>query len=109
MCADDDIVNNFEKDNTDDHLAMCPRTGLIIKHASCLIAQHSELQIEISLSETESKHTALSQLLREDTLIAETLREIRIVMNIKECSKNSKCTIFRDNNKALKLAIADEM
>ena len=85
------------------------RSGLVIKYAGCPIAWSSKLQSEIALSTTEAEHVALSTSLRDTMSIMQLLSELGVVMNIPDCKKKMKCTVFEDNNGALELATTPKM
>jgi len=107
--VDADFAGNFNGNNAEDPASVYSRTGFVIKYAGCPITWKSKLQTEIALSTTEAEYIALSTALRETIPLLQLLREISVIMNISECDKKMKCTLFEDNNGALELAKAPKI
>ena len=107
--VDADFAGGFDKAVAEDPASAYSRTGFVIKHAGCPIIWKSKLQTEIALSTTEAECIALSTALREVMPIMHFLREVSAVMDIPECNKSMKCTVFEDNNGALEMAKTPKM
>lgn len=107
--VDADFAGGFDKSNAEDPASVYSRTGYIIKYANCPIIWKSKLQTEIALSTTEAEYIALSTALRETIPVIHFLREVSAVMEIPECNKSMKCTVFEDNNGALEMAKTPKM
>ena len=107
--ADADFAGAFDKTVAEDLASARSRTGCIIKYAGCPLMWKSKLQTEITLSTMEAEHIALSTALREGITIIHFLREINLVMNIPDCNKIMKCTVFEDDNGAIELAKTPKM
>ena len=78
-------------------------------YAGCLVLWKSQLQTMVALPTAKAKYIALSTALRETIPLLQLLREISVIMNISECDKKMKCTLFEDNNGALELAKAPKI
>ena len=102
--VDTDFASRFDKVNVKNLVLTYSRTRHVIKHAGYLIIWKSTLQTEIALSTTKVECAALSIALRETILIMHFFREVSAVMNVADCSKTMKCTVFEDNNGTLEIA-----
>ena len=107
--VDADFSGEFNKINTEDPTAVYSRTGFVIKCDNCPIIWKSKLQLDIALSTTEAECIALSTALREAIPIMHFFRDIGVVMDVPDCSKTMKCTVFEDNNGALEMAKTPKM
>jgi len=101
---DTDFTEGFDKANAEDPASVYSRIEYIIKYANCPVIWKSKLQTEIALSTTKAEYIALSTALRETIPIIHFLRKISTVMDVAECGKTMKCTIFEDNNSTLEMA-----
>ena len=70
----------------------------------CPITWKSKIQTEIDLSTTEAEHVALIPALHEVVPMIEMSREISAVMDVSECRKKMKFSVFEDKTGALELA-----
>eukprot|EP00957_Ditylum_brightwellii_P207487 15353199-Ditylum_brightwellii.AAC.1 len=80
--VDVSFAGDWNKSWSEEPSSVFSRTGFIVKYANCPIIWTSKLQIEITLSSTESEYVALSHVLREVLpligLIEETKTSIRV-------------------------------
>ena len=102
--VDADFAGSWQIEDSQDPMSAMSRTGYVIRFAGCPVMWVSKLQSVCSLSTTESEYIALSQSLRDVIPMMELLKELTTHMSIDNVSPVINCTVFEDNNGALKLA-----
>jgi hypothetical protein len=75
---DADFCGNWNRDEAGDPSTARSRTSDVIKYANCPISWASKMQMEVSLSTTESEYVALSTALRECIPILQLISELRM-------------------------------
>ena len=100
-CVDADFSGAHDEDSSEDTSIAHSRAGFVIKHATFTMTWKSKLQIEIALSTTEAKHAILSTALKEAMPTMQLLRELHVVMYVKDCDKSMMCIVFEENNGAI--------
>ena len=108
-CVDADFAGCFDNNVAEDPASACSRTGHIIKYGGCLVTWKSKLHSEIALSTNETECIALSTAIRDTISTMQLLREIGVVMNVPDCKKTMKCTVFEHNDGALELSMTPKM
>ena len=84
--------------------------GYFITYAGLPIIWNSKLQTEIPLISMEEEYIALSKALRQSIVIMNLLKEcIQNDLLIKHSKAEIKCTAFKDNQEALKLAYTPKL
>ena len=104
-----DFAGNWNKAEAEDAVNMLSRTGYVIQFMGCPILWVSKLQTEIALSTTEAEYIALSQTMRDVIPLMTIIEELSEALNIKKEKPKMFCTVFEDNNEALKLAKTPRM
>ena len=107
--VDADFAGNWNKAEAEDAVNMLSRTGYVIQFMGCPILWVSKLQTEIALSTTEAEYIALSQTMRDVIPLMTIIEELSEALNIKKEKPKMFCTVFEDNNGALKLAKTPRM
>jgi hypothetical protein len=100
-----DFSGNWHAEESWDRDTARSRHGFIVMCAGCPMPWKSQLQTEIALSSTESKHTGLSCALRDVTPMMELLKEMKALnFPIQSATQVVHCKIFEDNSGALEIA-----
>jgi hypothetical protein len=107
--VDADFAGGWCKETSEDPASVLSRSGYVIQLYGCPILWVSKLQTKISLSTTESKYIALSQAMREVIPLLDIYGHINKALKCQDLQPIVKCTVFEDNNGALKLATAPKM
>jgi hypothetical protein len=102
--VDADFAGNWQKERADDISSVLSRTGYAIFYMGCPILWVSKLQTEITLSTTETEYVALSQSMRDVIPFMGIIEEINEQYSTAVSKPVIKCTLFEDNNGAIKLA-----
>ena len=104
---DEDFAGGWDKNNS--YVAsVFSIAGFIIKYTDCLIYWVSWLQSKLCLSTTEES-AALLQAMHEVLPMISVLKEFNLALNIEAQKPIIRCTVFEDNNGAIKLATAPRM
>jgi len=107
--VDADFARGWNTNDSDDPTTLMSRTGYVILYAGCPITFVSKLQTECALSTTKAEYILLSQAMREVIPTMQLINEFLEVSESEQKPPTVKCTLFEDNNGAIKLVTAPKM
>jgi len=108
--VDANFAGNWNHSEAESHDTARSRQGYIILYASCPILWASQLQMEITLSSTESKFIGLLTTLHATIPIMELVKELKGQgFNMGSTQPTVHCRVFEDNSGVLKIAKIPKM
>jgi hypothetical protein len=103
--ADADFVGNCKKEDSSHPDTARLRHGYILSYGGCPIQWKSQLQMEITLSSTESEYTGLSYALRDSIPMMNLLDEMKqFGFPVFGEKQTDHCRVYEDNSGALAMA-----
>ena len=103
--VDADFAGGYSNETKEQPVSVYSRTGYVLFYFGCPLIWVSKLQSEICLSTVEAEYVALSQAMRDIIPFIDQVKEMDGIFESSSPKVDVHCTLFKDNNGALELAM----